>query len=64
MTLKKNGQYMTTHSCLNIIKIFHEHAHFIIGMLQKEKSHGIFSKPSYGPLHYYTHNNQLEKNLV
>ncbi len=46
---------MTTHSCLNTIKILHEHAHFILGMLQKEKSYGNFSKPSYGPLHYYTH---------
>jgi len=49
---------MTTHSCLNIIKIIHEHAHFVIGMLQKAKAHGNFSKPSYGPLHYYTHKQQ------
>jgi hypothetical protein len=56
---------MTTHSCLNTIKIHHEHAHFIIGMLPKKNHMEIF--PNLHMALYTitpTNNNQLKENLV
>jgi hypothetical protein len=52
--LPKINNKWIDYSCLKTIKVFHKHAHFIIGILQKEKIHGEISN-LHMPLCLITH---------